>query len=145
MPATNSRGTPEVHTRRTRDFLRLEKRVSGRRAMPSSQLHRPNSRLRCLHAKAHLHSKERRRDSLRRRAQSGPVERLGLNGDVPWHGGNEADYSVYGAETKAWRDAHLRVFPALGNHEFAECEPLECLRNWWRAFPELKDRRWYSV
>ncbi len=68
-----------------------------------------------------------------------------LNGDVPWHGGNEADYSVYGAETKAWRDAHLRVFPALGNHEFAECEPLECLRNWWRAFPELKDRRWYSV
>src|SRR5712671_4017901 len=68
-----------------------------------------------------------------------------LNGDVPWHGGNETDYSVYRAETKAWRDARSRVFPALGNHEFAECEPLECLRNWWRAFPELKDRRWYSV
>jgi hypothetical protein len=68
-----------------------------------------------------------------------------LNGDVPWHGGNEADYAVYRAETKAWRDAHLRVFPALGNHEFAECEPLECLTNWWRAFPELNGRRWYSV
>jgi hypothetical protein len=68
-----------------------------------------------------------------------------LNGDVPWHGGNEADYSVYGSETKAWRDGHLRVYPALGNHEFAEGGPQECLTNWWRAFPELKDRRWYSV
>ncbi len=68
-----------------------------------------------------------------------------LNGDVPWHGGSEADYSVYRAETKAWRDAHLRVYPALGNHEFAECEPQGCLTNWWRAFPELNGRRWYSV
>jgi acid phosphatase type 7 len=68
-----------------------------------------------------------------------------LNGDVPWHGGDEADYSVFKAETKAWRDAHLRVYPALGNHEFAQCEPQQCLANWWRAFPELQGSRWYSV
>ena len=68
-----------------------------------------------------------------------------LNGDVPWRGGEEADYSIYQAETKVWRDAHLRVYPALGNHEFAQCEPQQCLVNWWRAFPELQGSRWYSI
>jgi hypothetical protein len=68
-----------------------------------------------------------------------------LSGDVPWHGGSESDYQVYRTETQVWRDAHLRVFPALGNHEFAQCEVPECLANWWAAFPKLKGRRWYSV
>ncbi len=68
-----------------------------------------------------------------------------LNGDVPWHGGNTSDYEVYRRETRIWRDAHLRVFPALGNHEFARCEPQQCLANWWAAFPALEGRRWYSV
>ena len=68
-----------------------------------------------------------------------------LNGDVPWHGGDRNDYQVYGAETKVWREANLRIFPALGNHEFAECELPKCLANWWAAFPKVKGRRWYSV
>lgn len=68
-----------------------------------------------------------------------------LNGDVPWHGGDTKDYQVYRNETQAWRDSNLRVFPALGNHEFAECEVPQCLANWWAAFPKLKGRRWYSV
>ena len=61
-----------------------------------------------------------------------------INGDVPWHGGNAKDYEVYRAETQVWRDANLRVFPALGNHEFANCEVPQCLANWWTAFPPLK-------
>jgi hypothetical protein len=68
-----------------------------------------------------------------------------LNGDVPWHGGVKADYSVYQTETGAWRTNRLRVYPALGNHEFSRCEVPQCLENWWTAFPELRDRRWYSV
>jgi hypothetical protein len=68
-----------------------------------------------------------------------------LNGDVPWHGGDRDDYAVYRNETQPWRNAHLRVFPALGNHEFAECDVPQCLANWWAAFPTLKGRRWYSV
>ena len=68
-----------------------------------------------------------------------------LNGDVPWHGGIADDYSVYKTETRLWREARLRVYPALGNHEFAECDPEQCLENWWRTFPELRGRRWYSV
>jgi len=68
-----------------------------------------------------------------------------LNGDVPWHGGDKTDYSVYQTETVAWRTNRLRVYPALGNHEFSGCEVPQCLENWWTAFPELRDRRWYSV
>lgn len=85
-----------------------------------------------------------RRALVARIAQEQP-DALLLNGDVPWHGGEKADYSVYQTETQAWRDAHLRVFPALGNHEFARCQPQQCLENWWGAFPEFKGHRWYSV
>ena len=68
-----------------------------------------------------------------------------LNGDVPLAGDDVNDYAVYRSETKPWRDAHLRVYPALGNHEFHGHNPQQCLENWWNAFPEFRNRRWYSV
>jgi hypothetical protein len=68
-----------------------------------------------------------------------------LTGDVPYRGTFAADYDEYKLETKAWRDEQLRVYPALGNHEFGGKGAEDPLRNWWSAFPELKDRRWYSV
>ncbi len=68
-----------------------------------------------------------------------------LNGDVPLAGDVVNDYTVYHDETKPWRDAHLRVYPALGNHEFHGSNPQQCLENWWTAFPELRNRRWYSA
>ncbi|MGI8960141.1 MAG: metallophosphoesterase family protein [Bryobacteraceae bacterium] len=67
-----------------------------------------------------------------------------LNGDVPLAGNVRNDYAVFKAETQAWRDNRLRVFSALGNHEF-HGDPQECLDNWWQAFPEVRNRRWYSV
>lgn len=67
-----------------------------------------------------------------------------LNGDVPYNGGDANDYEVYKAETKVWRDRNLNVYPALGNHEF-HGDPQEALEHWWNAFPELRNRRWYSV
>jgi hypothetical protein len=67
-----------------------------------------------------------------------------INGDLPYHG-IAADYEVYRAETQAWRDKHLRVYPALGNHELSACFESSCLDRWWNAFPELRGRRWYSV
>lgn len=70
---------------------------------------------------------------------------LFLNGDVPWHGGTVDDYRVYAAETEAWREARIPVFPALGNHEFAQCAEADCLEHWWQAFPDLRGRRWYAV
>lgn len=67
-----------------------------------------------------------------------------LNGDVPLAGNVKNDYLVFKAETQPWRDGRLRVFPALGNHEF-HGDPRECLENWWQAFPEMRNRRWYSA
>lgn len=67
-----------------------------------------------------------------------------INGDLPWHG-IATDYEVYRAETRAWREAHLRVYPALGNHEFSACFESSCVDRWWDTFPELRGRRWYSV
>lgn len=85
------------------------------------------------------------RQALIQRILAEKPDALLLNGDVPWHGGDRGDYEVYQKETQVWRDANLRVFPALGNHEFAECEVPQCLANWWAAFPKLKGRRRYSV
>ena len=67
-----------------------------------------------------------------------------LNGDIPYHGKVE-DYAVYRHETRAWREAHLRVYPALGNHEFSGCSEAQCLDLWWNTFPEVRSLRWYSV
>jgi acid phosphatase type 7 len=69
---------------------------------------------------------------------------LELTGDIPYAGGHTADYDEFRTETKAWRDEKLRIYPALGNHEFVGIVS-ECLKNWWTAFPELHGRRWYSV
>lgn len=68
-----------------------------------------------------------------------------LNGDVPLHGDVPADYAEFRTETASWREAHLRVFPSLGNHELSGVDPKTGLENWWKAFPDLRNRRWYSV
>jgi len=67
-----------------------------------------------------------------------------LNGDVPYSGDVVNDYEVYKTETKIWRDDHINVYPALGNHEF-HGDPQQALEHWWNAFPEMRNRRWYSV
>jgi acid phosphatase type 7 len=67
-----------------------------------------------------------------------------INGDLPYHG-VAADYEVFRAETRVWRDKHLRVYAALGNHELSACFISSCLERWWNAFPELQGQRWYSV
>jgi hypothetical protein len=67
-----------------------------------------------------------------------------INGDLTFHG-IAADYEVYAAETQIWREEHLRVYPALGNHELSACFISSCLERWWNAFPELRGRCWYSV
>ena len=84
-----------------------------------------------------------RRLLVRRIAEENPDGIL-LNGDVPYSGENVDDYRIFHNETSAWRDATLNVFPALGNHEF-HGDPNLALEHWWRAFPELRNRRWYSA
>ena len=67
-----------------------------------------------------------------------------MNGDVPYSGDVVNDYAVFKTETEIWRNEHLRVYPALGNHEF-HGDPQEALEHWWNAFPQMRNRRWYSV
>ena len=85
-----------------------------------------------------------RRALVARIAREKPAAVL-VSGDLPWHGGNPKDYEQYRTETAVWRTEGLRIFPALGNHEFSQCAAPQCLENWWDAFPDLRGKRWYSV
>jgi acid phosphatase type 7 len=67
-----------------------------------------------------------------------------MNGDVPYSGDVVDDYNEFKTETEIWRNDHLRVYPALGNHEF-HGDPQEALEHWWNAFPQMRGRRWYPV
>ena len=85
------------------------------------------------------------RDALVARIAEEKPDAVLLSGDIPWHGGVAADYAEYRTETAIWRANNLRVYPALGNHELSQCPVAQCLQNWWAAFPELANRRWYSA
>ena len=89
-------------------------------------------------------SSPRARQALIARIAADAPAAVFINGDLPWHG-NTADYAVFAAETAEWRTRRLRIYPALGNHEFSQCEEAQCLGYWWDAFPELRGHRWYSV
>ncbi len=73
-----------------------------------------------------------------------------IGGDLVYAGDDMHDYETFARETRAWADAGIPVFPALGNHELRNCDPdvpQPCLENWWRAFDalHLAPHRWYSV
>lgn len=85
------------------------------------------------------------RQALVKRIAEETADAVLMTGDVPWHGGTVNDYTVYQHETAVWRDRHIAVFPALGNHEFSGCAESDCLKHWWDANPTLKDRRYYAV
>jgi hypothetical protein len=65
-------------------------------------------------------------------------------GDLPWEGANPADWQVFQDETKAWRDADLRVFPTLGNHETRGGHD-QGIANYLAQFPFLHGETYYSV
>jgi hypothetical protein len=72
-----------------------------------------------------------------------------IGGDLVYEGSSPEDYETYKAETAAWSQAKIPIFPALGNHEFRGCDPdlSPCLENWWRAAAPsgVHFFRWYSV
>ena len=86
----------------------------------------------------------RAREALIARIADERPNALLVSGDLPWHGGVTDDYAQFRAETTTWRAQAMRVLPALGNHEFSQCEAAACLENWWKTFPELRGRRWYA-
>jgi acid phosphatase type 7 len=67
-----------------------------------------------------------------------------MTGDLPFHGADAADWQVYRDETAAWTTEHLRVFPALGNHDVLGGWEAG-VHNFDATFPELKGFLYYSV
>jgi hypothetical protein len=67
-----------------------------------------------------------------------------LTGDMPFHGSDPADWKVYERETAAWRNEHLRIYPAIGNHEVIPDRKLGLL-NYFQAYPQIGNSPWYSV
>lgn len=101
-------------------------------------------------ARDHVANALARRALVAKIADENPAAIL-IGGDLIYQGTDRNDYSVYHSETLEWDRRRIPVFPALGNHEFHDCNPASaaspCLENWWQAFAELKLRpfRWYSV
>jgi 3',5'-cyclic AMP phosphodiesterase CpdA len=67
-----------------------------------------------------------------------------FTGDIVYNGYDENDWKTFDTETSIWREKHIPVFPALGNHEFHGDEKTD-LANYFARFPGLKNSRYYSV
>lgn len=67
-----------------------------------------------------------------------------LTGDTPFTGADPADWKVFQDETAAWREEHLYVFPATGNHETKGGHDLG-VANYRTNFPQLKGNVYYSA
>lgn len=44
-------------------------------------------------------------------------EFLCFGGDIVYNGQEAGDWKIYDRETSIWRDQHIVVYPALGNHD----------------------------
>ena len=67
-----------------------------------------------------------------------------FTGDIVYNGFDKDDWKVWDSETTIWRDKHIPVFPALGNHDLHEPENV-ALANYFQRFVDLKNSRYYSV
>ncbi len=67
-----------------------------------------------------------------------------FTGDIVYNGNDADDWKVWDGETAAFRDNHIPVYPALGNHDLHGNER-DALRNYFERFPDLKNSRFYSV
>ena len=67
-----------------------------------------------------------------------------MTGDLPFHGADAADWQIYRDETAVWTTEHLRIYPALGNHDVMGGWDAG-VHNFNATFPELKGYLYYSV
>lgn len=69
---------------------------------------------------------------------------VSIGGDIAYNGDKAEDWAIYDKETADWKSEHIRVFPALGNHDL-HGDPAVCLPNYFERYPELRKNRFYSV
>ncbi len=66
-----------------------------------------------------------------------------FTGDIVYNGNDVNDWKVWDSETAPFRDNHIPVYPALGNHDLHGEK--DALVNYFQRFPDLKGNRFYSV
>jgi hypothetical protein len=67
-----------------------------------------------------------------------------LLGDLIFRGSSRREWSRFDEVTEPLRAAGVPIFPILGNHEYW-LTPRPALDNYFRRFPDLGSRHWYSV
>lgn len=67
-----------------------------------------------------------------------------LTGDMPYTGGDPADWRVFQQETSSWRDQHILLLPATGNHEIRG-DRARGISNYLANFPSIDKHRYYSA
>ncbi len=67
-----------------------------------------------------------------------------FGGDITYNGNDANDWKVYDSETALWREKHIRVYPALGNHDL-HGDPKLSLGNYFERYPEIDHSLYYSV
>jgi 3',5'-cyclic AMP phosphodiesterase CpdA len=91
----------------------------------------------------HQHTDPERRRAIVKQIAADKPDFVVISGDIVYDGGVANDWKVFDQESAPWHEAGMRVFPALGNHDVRGGEP--ALVSYFDRFPELKQRRWYSV
>ncbi len=116
-----------------------------------------------LHAQAGLpfrfivYGDTRFTDPTNTKAASAPVRRalvqaiadanpsfISVGGDIAYNGDDANDWKVWDSETEIWRQRHIAVYPALGNHDL-HGDRTVALANYFQRFPALENNRYYSV
>jgi Icc-related predicted phosphoesterase len=86
---------------------------------------------------------EARRELVRGIASAHP-DFVTFGGDIAYNGNDPNDWKVYDSETAIWREKHIRVYPALGNHDL-HGDLKVSLGNYFQRYPELDHSLYYSV
>ncbi|HEY2114064.1 MAG TPA: metallophosphoesterase [Candidatus Angelobacter sp.] len=84
-----------------------------------------------------------RRELVKAIAKAGP-DFVTFGGDITYNGNDPGDWNVYDSETAVWREKHIRVYPALGNHDL-HGDLNVSLANYFQRYPELDHSLYYSV
>ena len=69
---------------------------------------------------------------------------ISVGGDIAYNGDDTNDWKVWDSETEVWRQRHIPVYPALGNHDLHGNQTV-ALANYFQRFPALLNNRYYSV
>ena len=69
---------------------------------------------------------------------------ISVGGDIAYNGDDANDWRVWDSETEVWRQRHISIYPALGNHDL-HGDRTVALANYFQRFPEIENNRYYSV